>query len=569
MTSRSGWWCWFARASRPRNSKPFSKRLRGELLEDRLALSWLGVPPARITSISPPTHVTFNAQHDAHGSASIRGSESDYYSFVAPASGSYRIAAQTPYSTLDSVIGLYSATGRRLAFNDDHAGGTDSQLTASLTAGARYYVGISKYTGNGGGAYNWLIDGPAATSTLIDDVYEPNDSISGARNLGVLTATKSIAHLVMADGADWYRFQTTATGASNSQVTIDFQHAQGDLELALYNSSGTRLASSTSAANHEQISLAGRAAGTYYVRVYGYRGVSNPDYSLSITPPAAATTTATSTNTTSTTTTTTTTTASTGGFRIEVAAAGMTASQTAIFQQAADRWEQIIVGDLPNATYNGRAVDDLLIDARGASIDGAGGILGRAAPDRFRSGSYLPYHGTMEFDTADLAAMQANGTLLAVIMHEMGHVLGIGTLWDNLGLISGEGASNPRFTGPQATAAYNQIFGRHETGVPVENSGGAGTRDSHWRDALFATELMTGYVGPGTSLPLSRITAASLADLGYTVNLSAANSFTPDESLLAASQSSAPSGGSSTASIVDQLPDSLRAALTDSIFSNV
>ena len=34
----------------------------------------------------------------------------------------------------------------------------------------------------------------------------------------------------------------------------------------------------------------------------------------------------------------------------------------------------------------------------------------------------------MEFDTADLAQMQSEGTLLAVIEHEIGHVLGIGTL---------------------------------------------------------------------------------------------------------------------------------------------
>src|SRR5207244_4497757 len=43
---------------------------------------------------------------------------------------------------------------------------------------------------------------------------------------------------------------------------------------------------------------------------------------------------------------------------------------------AAAKWESIIVGDLPNATYNGVSVDDLLIDASGAPIDGTGNILG-------------------------------------------------------------------------------------------------------------------------------------------------------------------------------------------------
>ena len=41
---------------------------------------------------------------------------------------------------------------------------------------------------------------------------------------------------------------------------------------------------------------------------------------------------------------------------------------------------------------------------------------------------------------------------------------------------------------------------------------------------------MTGWAGPGTNLPLSRITVGSLADLGYTVNFAAADSYTPTSS---------------------------------------
>jgi hypothetical protein len=43
----------------------------------------------------------------------------------------------------------------------------------------------------------------------------------------------------------------------------------------------------------------------------------------------------------------------------------------------------------------------------------------------------------MQFGTADLAAMQANGTIGDVITHEMGHVLGIGTIWSVKGPLSG------------------------------------------------------------------------------------------------------------------------------------
>ena len=95
------------------------------------------------------------------------------------------------------------------------------------------------------------------------------------------------------------------------------------------------------------------------------------------------------------------------GFNIEIRfGTGLTASQQAIFRQAA-RWEQAIIGDLPNATYQGRAVDDVLIDASGVRIDGPSGILGQAGPDAFRAGSRLPIHGTMQFDSADLASLEA------------------------------------------------------------------------------------------------------------------------------------------------------------------
>ena len=154
---------------------------------------------------------------------------------------------------------------------------------------------------------------------------------------------------------------------------------------------------------------------------------------------------------------------------------GLTVSQQAIVQDAVARWEQVIVGDLPNAVYNGRVVDDLSIDVSAGTIDGPGGILGGANADRFRSGTLIPFHGTIQFDSADLAQMEADGTLPDVVLHEIGHVLGIGTIWQARGLLTGAGTSNPRFTGPQATAEYNAISSGNATSVPVENGGGPGT----------------------------------------------------------------------------------------------
>ncbi|HEX8201047.1 MAG TPA: leishmanolysin-related zinc metalloendopeptidase, partial [Isosphaeraceae bacterium] len=212
--------------------------------------------------------------------------------------------------------------------------------------------------------------------------------------------------------------------------------------------------------------------------------------------------------------------------------ASLTANQRAVFTSAAARWSQIIIGDVPDVSTSQGFVDDLLIDASAPFIDGPGGILGQAGPQELRRGSFLPSYGIMQFDSADVAALESSGQFVDDILHEMGHVLGIGTIWDLKGLLSGAGGADPRFLGAAATAQYNAIFGTSASSVPVENTGGSGTRDSHWRESVFVNELMTGYLNSGVN-PLSRITVASLADLGYTVNLNAADPYTPPGRLLA------------------------------------
>ena len=328
---------------------------------------------------------------------------------------------------------------------------------------------------------------------------------------------------ITAREVDYYAFTAGATGSY--KITTATPSSNVDTVIGVFNSAGQRIAynDDTFFNTDSALTVTLNAGQKYYLGVTSYVGSPNGSYQWSIDGPAQTTKPPTDPPTTPT----------GGGFQIDVITTGMSPAIAAVFQAAAARWSQIIVGDLPDATYNGIRVDDLRIDASAISIDGAGGVLGQAGPDRFRSGSLLPYHGIMQFDTADLNQLFAQGTLQAVIEHEMGHVLGIGTIWSQRGLLSGAGTNNPIFVGAQATAAYNQIFGVNAAGVPVENSGGPGTRDSHWRESTLRTELMTGYLGPGTRIPISRITVGSLADLGYTVNFAAADPFSASGAALA------------------------------------
>ncbi|HEV7921706.1 MAG TPA: leishmanolysin-related zinc metalloendopeptidase [Thermoanaerobaculia bacterium] len=237
-------------------------------------------------------------------------------------------------------------------------------------------------------------------------------------------------------------------------------------------------------------------------------------------------------------------------FAIEVRfLGGLTPRQQTAFKRAADRWSKVIVGDLPSVQVGTDLIDDVLILASGITIDGPGRILGQAGPTRLRPASagaaaFLPAKGQMQFDTADLADMETNGTLEDVITHEMGHVLGIGTIWTNKGLLTGAGGSNPTFRGAGAMREFGTLMNGAAQPVPVENRGGPGTADSHWRESVFGTELMTGIVA-GAGNPMSRLTVASLADLGYQVNLAAAEAYTLPSHLLmavAGAFASAPSG---------------------------
>ena len=208
---------------------------------------------------------------------------------------------------------------------------------------------------------------------------------------------------------------------------------------------------------------------------------------------------------------------------------GLTTAQKKAFKTAANRWTKVIVGDLPSVLVGGEVIDDLLIEAQGVAIDGPGGILGQAGPTNLRPASagvnaFLPAKGIMSFDTADLAQMQANGTLVDVITHEMGHVIGIGTIWPRKGLLAGAATNNPRFTGINAKKEFGILKGTGPVAVPVENTGGPGTRNSHWRETVFRNELMSGFIAAPNN-PVSKMTVASLKDLGYVVNMSAAEAY--------------------------------------------
>ena len=218
-----------------------------------------------------------------------------------------------------------------------------------------------------------------------------------------------------------------------------------------------------------------------------------------------------------------------------------------IFSQAAERISAVIVGevdDVPLVSFDptrcggpvgltSEQVDDVIIYADVSDIDGAGRILGRAGPCLVRATSRLTILGSMQFDAADTPNLISSGRFESVVLHEMLHVIGIGSLWRTRSLVEGEGSADPRFVGAQGTQhcmALGFSAACSVGSVPVENTGGSGTAGVHWRESTFDAELMTGFAEATAVMPLSAVSVGSLEDFGYVVNHAAADPFTPPAS---------------------------------------
>jgi hypothetical protein len=227
------------------------------------------------------------------------------------------------------------------------------------------------------------------------------------------------------------------------------------------------------------------------------------------------------------------------------------------FDSAVARWQSVItdsVGSIavqidagacdPSQPAVNETVKDLLILVHVQRItDTVPGqeTLGESGPCLVRDPGNIPVLGVMSLNSTTLASLTQNGLLTDVIKHEMAHLLGFGTVWDLDNLVQDTTSKDPWFSGPDAQAAFHKADPSYtDKIVPVEASGGAGTSLSHWRETVMTNELMTGFLNPGPN-PLSAITIESMADLGYTVDVSVADPWpTPGSAASRAGAQSAP-----------------------------
>ena len=378
---------------------------------------------------------------------------------------------------------------------------------------------------------NATLQDDAATGVITDDDDPPPDD-HGDTHASATTATPGVVisgALQAATDVDYFRISVSAS------ATVHVATDRGKFGDPGYRATVVRLESSTYTSpnndNYDTARVTG-GPGEVYVRV---SGASAARYDLAAWVLDSST--------------------SDSSYDIELRYIGTqpSASQRSTLRAAADVLEGVISRGLSSrliidSDWNcedgdpslfGENIDDLLILVRLQRIDGAGGTLGQAGPCLRRSGG-LPLVGDVALDTADLGRY-GTADLRRLGVHEMAHVLGFGNssrwnaLLDNpakgFDYIPGQNTlPDTHFDGTAANSAFDEVGGDSYTGgdgVPVENNTevyDAGGLDGHWREAVFASELMTATFSSGQ--PLSKVSIGALADLGYSVSYGQAESYT-------------------------------------------
>jgi Ca2+-binding RTX toxin-like protein len=215
----------------------------------------------------------------------------DWFSFELLAEGtSYHFAAidfDNHEGDLD--LALFDSDGTLL---DESIGIADfEEISLAGWPAGEYLLEVSGFQSASNPEYELIIDGPEWNDEQLEynfppDAHEPNNSKTDAVDLRTIEGSTTVADLSIdnPDDTDWFQFTLASSATEGHSVRIEFDHEQGDLDLALHNDN-SQLDISDSVENFESISLDGLLAGTYWIEIFEYSGQTNPQYNLTIEAP--------------------------------------------------------------------------------------------------------------------------------------------------------------------------------------------------------------------------------------------------------------------------------------------
>ncbi|MBD3885128.1 pre-peptidase C-terminal domain-containing protein [Phormidium tenue FACHB-886] len=444
----------------------------------------------------------------------------DYYKVSLSEGGTLKANASGISGDID--LQIFNSNGAQIAKSTNTGSGNES-ISQSISAGT-YFVRVSPFdnsqsnytldiSSNYTGTPNSPLSPPDDPSpgSNPDPIPDPTPNPTGdpgntLRNAEVKSSTFSRTQQVNQDDLDYYRFNVNQSGVFTANLT----GLSGDADVRLIQDKnnngsidqGEVLAWQWEWGNSNESIRKFLNAGNYYLEVKGY-GTSMKDYTLGTNFSAGS--------------------SDNRKFAIQInyknglENLGTTARNA--LEDAARYWENVV----SHSSFNG--VHNLSIDAVGLNsaqewLAAATNKSGQADA----SGKWMPTTGEVRINTSYTSTYNNNPNYLRdVLIHEFGHVLGIGTLWEKNGRSYVDRNSGSYKADSYAGKAYGELLGTYTpTAIPVE-----ARYFGHWDENKFQDELMTPYAErQGTKMPLSQITIASLRDIGWNVNYGAAETYT-------------------------------------------
>ncbi len=158
-----------------------------------------------------------------------------------------------------------------------------SAALGSLTASSLYDWRVTTNCSSGTSSATAAQFTTAAASTC-STAFEPNETQAAAA--AIVSGVANSAAISSSTDVDYYSI--TVTGTSN--IVYSLVGPSGvDYDLTIYNSAGTQIGSGAGSTATETVSLTGQAAGTYYIKVFGYNGANSTTcYTITATATAAS-----------------------------------------------------------------------------------------------------------------------------------------------------------------------------------------------------------------------------------------------------------------------------------------
>jgi hypothetical protein len=213
------------------------------------------------------------------------------------------------------------------------------------------------------------------------------------------------------------------------------------------------------------------------------------------------------------------------------------------FEDAVERWEEIIVGDLDYGFVEGYGfVDDVLIEVSVQDIEllfegveqtilAISTVLDQRS-DALSGTGALPTYSRIVLNSEEIGVLS---NLDEVAQNTIGRALGFGSLWEQFDLVRDiDGIAT--YTGSNALREMEELSDDLNGQNVLEDGDDGALAAEYWSEANLASELMTprillrrpsdGQAPLGRpDNPISELTVAAMEDLGYQVDYGEADNF--------------------------------------------